>query len=136
MGVKIRNGIDVTDVATVRGALEEFGERYTHRIYTADETAYCQDASSVEQTAERFAARFAAKEAVIKVLRPAGVRPLWTSIEVVRHANGWCGVALSGTAACMASDAGIDEVSISLSHEGGVAVASAVAIIHEREVTE
>jgi holo-[acyl-carrier protein] synthase len=133
MGVQIRSGIDITDVATVRGALEEFGSRYVHRIYTADEVAYCQDALSIEQTAERFAARFAAKEAVIKVLRPAATRPPWTSIEVVRHADGWCEVALSGTAARMAKDAGINELSISLSHEGGVAVATAVALIHERE---
>jgi holo-[acyl-carrier protein] synthase len=135
IGVKIRNGIDVTDVATVRGALEEFGLRYTRRVYTDDEVAYCQDASSVEQTAERFAARFAAKEAVIKVLRPAAARPPWTSIEVVRHADGWCEVALSGSAARMASDAGIAELSISLSHEGGMAVASAVALMSEREVS-
>ena len=62
------------------------------------------DASS----AERFAARFAAKEAALKALRPDTTAIDWRSIEVRRHASGWCDVVLHGEAAALAARQGID----------------------------
>jgi holo-[acyl-carrier protein] synthase len=78
--------------------------------------------------AASLAARFAAKEATIKVLRPVGHQPDWRSVEVRRHSEGWCTMALSGHAAALADQAGIAELAVSLTHEGDVAAAVVVAL--------
>jgi holo-[acyl-carrier protein] synthase len=76
-----------------------------------------------------LAARFAAKEATMKVLRPRDERPDWRTIEVRRDPGGWCELALSGSAARLAHDAAIDSLSVSLSHEAGMANAVVVATL-------
>jgi holo-[acyl-carrier protein] synthase len=78
--------------------------------------------------AASLAARFAAKEATLKVLRPVGHQPDWRSVEVRRHAGGWCTMALSGHAAVLADEAGIAELAVSLTHEGDVAAAVVIAL--------
>ncbi len=127
----LRVGVDVIAVADVAESVELFGDRYVERIYTPHEIASCRTArvtggGDPTYSAESLAARFAAKEAVLKVLRPREVRPEWRSIEVHRVAGGWCEIRLSGLAAAMAAAAGIDEFAVSLTHEAPVAAAVVV----------
>jgi holo-[acyl-carrier protein] synthase len=119
-----RVGVDLTAVADVEQSLATQGERYVHRLFTEHEVASCQGVGGPR--AESLAGRFAAKEAVVKVLRPDGVRPEWRDIEVRQQASGACDIVLYGTAAELAASRGIDELSVSLSHEAGMAVAVVV----------
>lgn len=120
-----RIGTDLVEVATVAESIERFGSRYLQRIYTPDELAYC-DAGGAERVL-RLAARFAAKEACIKVLRPADGGIAWHWIEVVKMPGGWCELALHGGAARLAEASGIRHLSVSLSHERHYAVAVVAA---------
>lgn len=117
-------GVDLVDVSQVRRALDAFGERYLRRLFTPGEIADCERA---RDPAPHLAARLAAKEAVIKVLRVDDLQPPWTSIEVCRHPAGWCTISLSGEAARQAANRDIGECTLSLSHEGGQAIAFVVA---------
>jgi holo-[acyl-carrier protein] synthase len=126
-GDGVRVGNDVVLVADVRRSIERFGDRYLRRVFTEHELSSCEGEPTV--VAARLAARFAAKEAVVKVLRPTDVRPPWTDIEVRRAPEGACDLRLHGLAARMADDAGISSLAVSLSHEGDIATAVVVALI-------
>jgi holo-[acyl-carrier protein] synthase len=126
MGPRVRVGADLVAVRSVAESIECFGDRYLRRIYTEHEIASCDGLPAVASAG--LAARFAAKEAALKVLRPSGHRPDWLSIEVVRHTEGWCSISLHGYAAALAAEAGIDELAVSLTHEEGVAAAVVVAL--------
>jgi holo-[acyl-carrier protein] synthase len=119
-------GIDLASVDEVEHSVERFGDRYTKRVYTEHEIASCAAGGSV--AAEGLAARFAAKEATIKVLRLDHARPDYRSIEVRRHPEGWCELKLSGTAAEMAHGAGVRQLALSITHEAGMAAAVVVAV--------
>jgi holo-[acyl-carrier protein] synthase len=121
----LRVGADIASVAEVEASIEQFGSRYLERIYTDHELSSCQGPPPV--MAAKLAARFAAKEAVIKVLRPEGAMPTWRSIEVVRDRGGWCQLRLRDEAARLATDAGIEDLAVSLTHEGPYAGAVVVA---------
>ena len=122
-------GVDLAEVAAVRQSLEAFGERYVRRIFTEHEAQSCRSAHDPTGYAvPSLAARFAAKEAALKVLRPRGPRPEWRSIEVRRHPEGWPELVLWGSAARLAEERGIRHLSLSLSHEGPVAAAVVVAM--------
>ena len=123
----IRVGTDLVSAADVESSIATFGDKYVCRIYTAQEARTCAGVDG-RPTPDRLAARFAAKEAVVKVLRPAGARPEWTSIEVVRDLAGGCDVHLSGLAAELARDAGITGLAVSLTHDGDNAAATVVAL--------
>jgi len=118
---QLRLGTDIVDVRSVGASIERFGRRYLERVYTEAEIAYCCAAAA--GGAERFAARFAAKEATLKVLRPSDWRPEWRHIEVVREEGGWCEIHLSGPAAALAAEQGVQIVSCSLAHERSYATA-------------
>jgi holo-[acyl-carrier protein] synthase len=118
-----RVGIDLASTESVCVALAAHGDRYLRRAYTDAEIADCSSPTGVDP--DSLAARFAAKEAVMKVLRTDGVP--WRSIEVVRHPSGWTSVALDGAAAHEAELQGIGEISLSFSHEAGFASAIALA---------
>ncbi|MEP6992827.1 MAG: ACP synthase, partial [bacterium] len=77
--------------------------------------------------AERFAARFAAKEATTKLLRVRTDKLVWRSIEVKRDAGGWCDIVLHAEAKEMAEEQGIVGLALSMSHEHEYAVATVVA---------
>jgi holo-[acyl-carrier protein] synthase len=124
-GTDLRVGADVVSVHQVEESIARFGSRYLERIYTQHELESSVGRSPVR--AASLAARFAAKEATFKVLRPAGHQPDWRSVEVRRHAGGWCTMVLSGHAALLADQAGIAELAVSLTHEGDVAAAVVVA---------
>lgn len=127
-GMAIRVGADVAAVHEVTESVAHFGDRYLRRVYTEHEISTCVGSPSV--VAAGLAARFAAKEATIKVLRPMGHQPDWRSIEVRRNPEGWCSMSLSGHAATLAEDAGIAEMEVSLTHDGNIAAAVVVALCH------
>jgi holo-[acyl-carrier protein] synthase len=127
-GTAIRVGADVVAIHQVAESIESFGARYLERVYTEHELSSCVG-SPATRTAS-LAARFAAKEATLKVLRPRGHQPDWRSVEVRRDPGGWCTMALSGHAAALADQAGIAELAVSLTHEGDVAAAVVVALCH------
>jgi holo-[acyl-carrier protein] synthase len=125
-GVAFRVGADVVAVHQVAESVANFGDRYLHRIYTEHEIASC--VGSPQVAARGLAARFAAKEATIKVLRPSGHQPDWRTMEVRRNPEGWCSMSLSGYAALLAEEAGIVELEVSLTHEEGMAAAVVVGL--------
>jgi holo-[acyl-carrier protein] synthase len=119
-------GTDVQAIAEVRASLDRFGARYAERIYTHHEIESVGGLDGAD-AASGLAARFAAKEATLKVLRPTGAAPDWRSIEVVRSEGGWCDLALEGAARELADDQRILELAVSISHGAGVGLASVVA---------
>jgi holo-[acyl-carrier protein] synthase len=127
----LRVGVDICDITQVANAIETFADRYLTRVYTPHELASCRDSGDF---AARLGARFAAKEAVIKVLRPSDSLPDWRSIEVQTAADGSCAIALTGLAGRLAHEAGISNVAVSLTHEGSVAAAVAIAICGEPSI--
>lgn len=122
MTVEVRVGTDVEAIADVQAALERWGERYASRLFTVAERAECGDA------APRLAARFAAKEAAIKVLAPDDVIPRWCSIEVRTAASGAPSLVLHDEAAELARRRRLGPISVSLSHGAGIGTATVVAL--------
>jgi holo-[acyl-carrier protein] synthase len=126
----LRVGIDLASVDLVRESLDAHGERYLSRVYTKRELADCDTPAGVDP--ERLAARFAAKEATLKVLRPGAVGVPLSAIEVVRDPAGPVTLELGGPAAVLAAEAGITELALSVTHEGGFAAAVVVANLRLR----
>jgi holo-[acyl-carrier protein] synthase len=115
-------GVDIVEVARIGTAVDNphTGERFRTRVFTADEIAYCTRRRNAH---ESFAARFAAKEAMMKALgQPFG----WREIEVVRTA-GPPSIRLSGRACARAAALGVERISLSLSHTAELAIAYVVA---------
>jgi holo-[acyl-carrier protein] synthase len=128
-------GSDVTSVLRVEESLASFGARYLRRVFAQGEVAYaCEGAGRVR--AERLAARFAAKEATMKALSLSERGVAWSDIEVVRDESGACRLALHGEAAAAAREAGVEELALSLSHEGDYAFAVVVGRIRDRDTEE
>lgn len=121
----IRVGTDLVQVSRVAESIARFGDRFVRRMFTPDEIAYCT--RDPRTSAERYAARFAAKEATLKVLRPQAHWLDWRSIEVRRDPAGWCELVLTGTARELADGAKVTCFSLSMSHEGDYATAVVVA---------
>jgi holo-[acyl-carrier protein] synthase len=126
----LRVGADLMEVEQVASSVARFGDRYVRRLFTDHEVSCCRGEPTV--VASGLAARFAAKEAVVKVLRPVAARPDWRSIEVRRHEAGWCELRLSGEARRLAEEAGIRSLALSLSHDAGMAAAVVVAVCDRR----
>jgi len=105
-------GIDLVSVPRIAASLAAFGDRFLRRVFTAKEIAYATVDPAM--TAQRLAARFAAKEAAKKALRLDGVG--WTELEVVRAADGACELHYNGTRHAM-----------SMSHDGDHATAIVLA---------
>lgn len=121
----LRHGIDLVDVGRIEAMLREHGERFIQRCFTAEERAYADAAR--RRRAERYAVRFACKEAVLKALGTGlrgGIR--WRDIEVTHDDLGRPGLVLSGRCAELAGELGIDQWEVSLSHTDTCAVASVV----------
>jgi holo-[acyl-carrier protein] synthase len=117
----VGTGIDLAEVPRIRAAFERFGDKFLHRVYTVTERAY------VERKAnkfERYAARFAAKEAGMKALGTGwrcGVG--WHDFEVSNLPSGRPTLRLHGVAKRIADELGVREISLSLTHtaENGMA---------------
>lgn len=117
-------GVDIVEVPRVAAAIERFGERFITRIFTADEIRYCD---SKLNRIERYAARFAAKEAGFKALGTGwrgGVT--WLDLEVRREPSGRPALAITGRAAEYAARLGVRRASLSLSHTVQHAIAHVI----------
>lgn len=118
--------MDLVAVEEVRRALESHSERYLGRIYTEREVADCSGHGGVDS--QRLAGRFAAKEAVIKLLDPDGDDGVpWRSIAVHGRRSGAPAIELEGAAAELAARRRITDISLSLAHERDCAGAVAIA---------
>jgi holo-[acyl-carrier protein] synthase len=120
----VGTGVDLAEVPRIRASIERFGARFIERIYTPAEIAY------VERKAnrwERYAARFAAKEAGMKAIGTGwkrGVR--WQDFEVANLPSGKPTLRLHGVAADVADRLGVRNVSLSLTHTAELGMAHVI----------
>lgn len=122
----IGHGIDLVEVARIRAMLDEHGQRFLDRCFTPAEQAYKADS---RRRIEHLAARFAAKEAVLKALGTGLTGGIaWTDIEVVSTASGAPQIVLHGSARAAAASLGITSWVISLTHTDSLAMASVIAL--------
>jgi holo-[acyl-carrier protein] synthase len=122
-------GIDIVETARIREALERHGDRFCRRLYSPGEITYCEKSKN---KAERYAARFAAKEAAFKALGTGwreGVR--WRDVEVVHQPSGKPELVLTGRAAELAKQLGVGRTAVSISHADHYVVAQVVFESHE-----
>lgn len=124
----IGHGIDIVEVSRIAAMRAEHGDRFLERCFTAGEREY---AEPNRRRDEHLAARFAAKEAVLKALGTGLADGIsWTEIEVTRDGRGRPGLRLTGQAGLVAREKGVDQWSISISHTEHYAAASVIAIGH------
>ena len=117
----VGTGIDIAEVPRIRKSIERFGQRFLQRIFTAGEIRYCD---SKANRMERYAGRFAAKEAAMKALGTGwnhGVR--WRDCEVVRKPGGRPTMLFHGKAGEFAAGMGVKNVALSISHTVEQAIA-------------
>ncbi len=117
-------GIDITEVPRIRAAIEASRVRFLRRVFTLDEVAYCEQ---FKNKYERYAGRFAAKEAAMKALGTGwsrGVR--WVDVEVVRRRGSRPTLALHGEAKKIADALGVKNIAISITHTEEQAMAQVV----------
>jgi holo-[acyl-carrier protein] synthase len=120
----VGTGIDIAEVPRIAESIARFGERFLRRVYTEGEIRYCE---SKANRVERYAARFAAKEAAMKALGTGwnhGVR--WRDIEVTRRPGGRPTMTFHGKAAEFAARLGAVHVALSLSHTSEQAIAQVI----------
>lgn len=117
-------GVDICEVARMAASIARFGNRFLERVFTADEIQYCR---RKKNSTERFAARFAAKEAAMKALGTGASRGVtWTSIEVSHARGGRPTLRLHGNTAQIAAQLGVQRVSLSLTHTENSALAMVI----------
>jgi holo-[acyl-carrier protein] synthase len=117
-------GTDIIECARIAQMIEKHGEVFLTRVFTAREIQYCSTRRAANQ---HYAGRWAAKEAVLKVLGTGWARGiLWTDIEVVNEVSGAPTIRLVNRAADIAAERGIRNVQISISHCRAYATAFAV----------
>ena len=122
--VKPALGVDLVEVARIERLLKTYGSRFVRRVFTSEETRYCE---SRPHPAVHFAGRFAAKEAVLKALGTGwGVQAALLNVEVVREPSGSLLVRLHGKAKEQAASMGISSIALSISHTESLAVAQAL----------
>ena len=117
-------GVDLAEVPRIRAAIERHGDRFIERIYTAPEIAY------VERKAnrfERYAARFAAKEAGMKAIGTGWKRGVtWRDFEVVNLPSGRPTLRLHGVASEIAQQLGVRQIWLSLTHTAELGMAHVI----------
>lgn len=113
-------GVDIIEISRITQTVKRWGDRFLRRTYTEGELAYCRGRPP------QLAARFAAKEAVMKALG-TGIRGVgWRDVEVVRARSGAPSIKLHGRGAKVAKRLALSQVALSLSHSREYAVASVV----------
>lgn len=120
----VGTGVDLAEVGRIRRAIERFGDRFLKRVFTLTEIAYVERRGSRYQ---RYAARFAAKEAGMKALGTGwqrGVR--WQDFEVANLPSGQPTLKLHGVAARFAQQQGVSSISLSLTHTATLGLAFVV----------
>jgi holo-[acyl-carrier protein] synthase len=121
----IGTGIDATEIDRITEAIERYGDRFVHRIFTDEEIAYCR---RKRDFASSFAARFAAKEAAMKALGTGHSQGVfWKGIEVVRR-HGPPQLRFHGGAATRFSALGATRSTISLTHSQNLAIAHVILL--------
>ncbi|MBI3536968.1 MAG: holo-ACP synthase [Chloroflexi bacterium] len=120
----LQTGIDLIEVARIEATIAQYGERFLNRVYCPAELEYCR------ARPHQLAARFAAKEAVAKVLG-VGIQHAdgvaWNDIEVISGARGKPAVQLKGKAAQRADELNLKNIALSLSHTHEHAIAMVIA---------
>jgi holo-[acyl-carrier protein] synthase len=117
-------GMDITEVDRIETAIRRHGRSFLERVFTPAEIAYCE---KHRNSAERFAARFAAKEAAMKALGTGwaqGVR--WVDIEVTREPTGKPTLRLSGASRAIADGLGVRNIALTITHSGNMALAEVI----------
>ncbi|MGA9631444.1 MAG: holo-ACP synthase [Candidatus Acidiferrales bacterium] len=117
-------GLDIAEIDRIEAAIVRHGAPFLERLFTPSEVAYCE---SHKGKYERYAARFAAKEAAMKALGTGwshGVR--WRDIEVTREPSGKPTLRLEGVAAQIAQRMGVKNISLSITHSGNLALAEVI----------
>jgi len=122
----VGHGVDIVRCDRIERLWKEHGDHFLKRTYTAAERDYCINS---RVTVTRLSGRFAAKEAVLKVLGTGWRGELrWTDIETLADAQGKPEVTLHGATAALARELGIAEIQISISHTDEYAIASAIGV--------
>jgi holo-[acyl-carrier protein] synthase len=117
-------GIDIAEVKRIGAVIESQKERFLRRVFTLDEVAYCEQ---FKNRYERYAGRFAVKEAAMKALGTGwsrGVR--WIDLEVVRERSGRPTLALKGEAKKIAEALGVKNIAVSIAHTAEQAIAQVI----------
>jgi len=120
----VGTGIDIAEVPRIAASLERFGTRFLRRIFTEDEIRYCE---SKANRVERYAARFAAKEAAMKAIGTGwnhGVA--WRDVEVCRAPGSRPTITFHGKAAEFAARLGARHIALSLTHTAEHAIAQVI----------
>jgi holo-[acyl-carrier protein] synthase len=120
----VGSGIDIAEVPRIAGSIKRFGDRFLRRVFTEGEIRYC-DAKA--NRVERYAARFAAKEAAMKAIGTGwnhGVA--WRDVEVCRMPGGRPTLTFHGKAAEFAEKLGTKHIALSLSHTEQFAIAQVI----------
>jgi holo-[acyl-carrier protein] synthase len=127
----IAHGIDLVDFPRLEKLIERHGDRFVNRVFTEAEQAY---ARRHRNSIEKYAGRFAAKEAILKLIGTGWRGQIaWTDIEVINNAAGQPHVTLSGEVKAIAEKLRIRQISISITHTANFAIASAVALASSDE---
>lgn len=122
----VAHGIDLVDCPRIEEMLKRHGERFMKRVFTAAEQAY---AEAKKNKIEKLAGRFAAKEAILKLMGTGWRGKIaWTDIEIINNAAGQPEVTLDGEVRKIADRLGIKHISVSITHTANFAIASAVAL--------
>jgi len=120
----VGTGIDICEVPRVREAIERFGERFLKRVFTPAEREYCE---SKRNRIERYAARFAAKEAAMKAIGTGLRRGVtWQDFEVGREPGGRPTLLVKGRAAEFAAKLGMKRAALSITHTKEQAMAQVI----------
>ena len=120
----VGSGVDLAEVPRIRASIERYGARFIQRIYTPAEIAYVERKANKY---ERYAARFAAKEAGMKAIGTGwrrGVR--WRDFEVANLPSGKPTLKLSGVAAQFAERLGVRNIALSMTHTAETAFAQVI----------
>ena len=122
----VAHGIDLVDCPRIEAMIERHGKRFIQRVFTVAEQAY---AEANKNGIEKLAGRFAAKEAVLKLMGTGWRGKIaWTDVEVINNSSGQPEVTLSGEVEKIAGKLGIKHISVSITHTANFAIASAVAL--------
>lgn len=118
-------GTDIVEISRIAEMLEKHGDHFLSRTFSQGENEYC---ASKKHSAQHYAGRWAAKEAVVKSFGTGFVRGIyWTEIEVINEVTGRPSILLSGETAEYASQIGITTLHLSISHGKEYAVATVIA---------
>jgi holo-[acyl-carrier protein] synthase len=127
---KVLHGIDLVDFPRIEEMINRHGSHFLDRIFTQTEQ---QQANAIKNKVERLAGRFAAKEAILKMLGTGWRGKIaWTDIEIVNNQLGQPQVTLSGEVKKIASNLDIEDVSLSITHTANFVIASAVALSNKK----